>query len=140
MKGSLFGDCNPTTDIPKILGLYQSGDLKLDELITRTYTLEQVQEGYDDLLAGKNVRGIVVHDHVHELVSLTEIDEYAGPAGVVGRTRETELLRAALDCGAHVVLEGPPGTGRAPCCAPSPPRPDGRSTSSRATPTSPRAG
>ncbi len=63
VKGSLFGDCNPTTDIPKILGLYQSGDLKLDELITRTYTLDQVQEGYDDLLAGKNVRGIVVHDH-----------------------------------------------------------------------------
>jgi MoxR-like ATPase len=37
---------------------------------------------------------------------------YAGPAGVVGRTRETELLRAALDSGAHVVLEGPPGTGK----------------------------
>jgi alcohol dehydrogenase (nicotinoprotein) len=63
LKGSLFGDCNPTTDIPKILGLYQSGDIKLDEIITRTYTLEQVNEGYDDLLAGKNIRGIVVHDH-----------------------------------------------------------------------------
>jgi Zn-dependent alcohol dehydrogenase len=63
VKGSLFGDCNPTTDIPKILGLYQSGDLKLDEIITRTYTLDQVQEGYDDLLAGKNVRGVVVHSH-----------------------------------------------------------------------------
>ena len=35
IKGSLFGDCNPTTDIPKLLGLYQSGDLKLDELITK---------------------------------------------------------------------------------------------------------
>jgi MoxR-like ATPase len=45
-------------------------------------------------------------------VSLTEIAESAGPAGVVGRTRETELLRAALDSGAHVVLEGPPGTGK----------------------------
>jgi alcohol dehydrogenase (nicotinoprotein) len=63
VKGSLFGDCNPTTDIPKILGLYQSGDLKLDEIITRTYTLEQVNEGYDDLLDGKNVRGIIVHEH-----------------------------------------------------------------------------
>ena len=63
LKGSLFGDCNPTTDIPKILGLYQSGDLKLDEIITRTYTLDQVKEGYDDLLAGKNVRGVVVHAH-----------------------------------------------------------------------------
>jgi alcohol dehydrogenase (nicotinoprotein) len=41
IKGSLFGDCNPTTDIPKILGLYQSGDIKLDEIITRTYTLEE---------------------------------------------------------------------------------------------------
>jgi NDMA-dependent alcohol dehydrogenase len=63
VKGTLFGDCNPTTDIPKLLGLYQSGDLKLDEIITRTYTLDQVNEGYDDLLNGKNVRGIVVHDH-----------------------------------------------------------------------------
>jgi Zn-dependent alcohol dehydrogenase len=63
VKGSLFGDCNPTTDIPKILGLYQAGDLKLDEIITRTYTLDQVNEGYEDLLAGKNVRGIVVHEH-----------------------------------------------------------------------------
>jgi S-(hydroxymethyl)glutathione dehydrogenase/alcohol dehydrogenase len=63
LKGSLFGDCNPTTDIPKILGLYQSGDIKLDEIITRTYTLDQVNEGYDDLLAGKNVRGVVVHSH-----------------------------------------------------------------------------
>ena len=63
VKGSLFGDCNPTTDIPKILGLYQAGDLKLDEIITRTYTLDQVNEGYEDLLAGKNIRGIVVHEH-----------------------------------------------------------------------------
>jgi S-(hydroxymethyl)glutathione dehydrogenase/alcohol dehydrogenase len=63
VKGSLFGDCNPTTDIPKILGLYQSGDLKLDEIITRTYTLEQVNEGYEDLLDGKNVRGIIIHEH-----------------------------------------------------------------------------
>jgi alcohol dehydrogenase (nicotinoprotein) len=63
LKGSLFGDCNPTYDIPKILGLYQAGDLKLDEIITRTYTLDQVNEGYDDLLAGKNVRGVIVHEH-----------------------------------------------------------------------------
>jgi NDMA-dependent alcohol dehydrogenase len=63
LRGSLFGDCNPTVDIPRILGLYQSGDLKLDEILTRTYTLDQVNEGYDDLLNGKNVRGVVVHEH-----------------------------------------------------------------------------
>jgi alcohol dehydrogenase (nicotinoprotein) len=62
IKGSLFGDCNPTADIPKILGLYRSGDLKLDELVTRTYTLEQINEGYDDLINGLNIRGVVVHD------------------------------------------------------------------------------
>jgi Zn-dependent alcohol dehydrogenase len=63
VKGSLFGDCNPTVDIPRILGLYQAGDLKLDEIITRTYKLEEVNEGYDDLLNGKNVRGVMIHDH-----------------------------------------------------------------------------
>jgi alcohol dehydrogenase (nicotinoprotein) len=63
LKGTLFGDCNPTYDIPKLLGLYQAGGLKLDEIITKTYTLDQVNEGYDDLLAGKNVRGVVVHEH-----------------------------------------------------------------------------
>ncbi len=63
VKGSLFGDCNPTYDIPKLLGLYRDGQLELDELITRTYTLDQVNEGYDDLLAGKNIRGVIVHEH-----------------------------------------------------------------------------
>ena len=73
-------------------------------------------------------------------MSLTEIDEYAGPAGVGGRTRETEPVRAALDCGAHVVLEGPPGTGKSTLL-----RAVAASTGRpfhfvRATPTSPRAG
>lgn len=61
--GSLFGDCNPTADIPKILRLYMDGTLKLDELITKRYTLDQVNEGYDDMLAGKNIRGIIEHQH-----------------------------------------------------------------------------
>lgn len=63
IRGSLFGDCNPTVDIPRILGLYKNGDLKLDEIVTKTYTLDQVNEGYDDLLNGKNIRGVVVHEH-----------------------------------------------------------------------------
>ena len=62
VKGTLFGNSNPTYDIPKILDLYRSGDVRLDELITRTYTLEEVNQGYDDLLAGKNIRGVIVHD------------------------------------------------------------------------------
>jgi NDMA-dependent alcohol dehydrogenase len=63
IKGSLFGDCNPTTDIPALLDLYRAGRLKLDELITTRYFLEQVNVGYDDLLAGRNIRGLVEHRH-----------------------------------------------------------------------------
>jgi S-(hydroxymethyl)glutathione dehydrogenase/alcohol dehydrogenase len=42
--------------------LYQSGMLKLDELITSTYTLDQVAQGYEDMHAGKNIRGVVLYD------------------------------------------------------------------------------
>lgn len=64
IQGSLFGSGNPQRDIPKMIELYQSGDLKLDELITQTYTLDQINQGYDDLIAGKNVRGVLIHDTV----------------------------------------------------------------------------
>ena len=63
IKGSLFGDCNPTADIPMLLDLYRTGQLKVDELVTRTYTLEQVNEGYEDMMAGRNIRGVIVHEH-----------------------------------------------------------------------------
>jgi S-(hydroxymethyl)glutathione dehydrogenase/alcohol dehydrogenase len=63
VKGTLFGSSNPMHDIPKLLGLYRDGKLKLDELITRRYTLDQINEGYQDLLDGKNIRGVLVHDH-----------------------------------------------------------------------------
>ncbi|MFC7404718.1 NDMA-dependent alcohol dehydrogenase [Georgenia alba] len=62
IRGALFGDCNPLYDIPKLLGLYRAGDLKLDELITRTYTLDQVNEAYRDLVEGRNIRGVIVHE------------------------------------------------------------------------------
>lgn len=62
IKGSLFGSGDPFHDIPKMVELYQSGDLKLDELVTKTYTLEEVNEGYDDLVAGKNIRGVIKYD------------------------------------------------------------------------------
>lgn len=61
--GSLFGGANPLYDIPNLLGLYQAGDLKLDELITRRYRLDEVNDGYRDMLDGKNLRGVIVHEH-----------------------------------------------------------------------------
>ncbi len=62
VQGSLFGDCNPTRDITRMLELYRAGKLKLDELVTKQYTLEEINQGYDDLNAGKNIRGIVLHE------------------------------------------------------------------------------
>ncbi len=62
IQGSLFGSGDPFSDIPRMVELYQSGDLKLDELITNTYTLDEVNQGYQDLLDGKNVRGVIVYD------------------------------------------------------------------------------
>jgi len=63
IQGALFGASNPLHDIPKMLSLYRSGDLKIDELITRRYRLDEVNQGYRDLLDGKNIRGVIVHEH-----------------------------------------------------------------------------
>jgi NDMA-dependent alcohol dehydrogenase len=60
--GSLFGSGNPRADIPKLLGLYREGQLELDALVTRTYTLDQINQGYDDMRDGKNLRGVLLYD------------------------------------------------------------------------------
>jgi alcohol dehydrogenase (nicotinoprotein) len=62
VRGALFGDSNPLYDIPRLLGLYQCGQLKLDELITRRYQLEEINDAYADLEAGKNIRGVIIHE------------------------------------------------------------------------------
>ncbi|WP_156761597.1 NDMA-dependent alcohol dehydrogenase [Microbacterium karelineae] len=59
IQGAIFGGCNPLFDVPRLLGLYQAGKLKLDELVTRTYALEDVNQGYQDMLDGKNIRGVI---------------------------------------------------------------------------------
>lgn len=61
IKGTLFGSANPQYDIPRLLRLYDAGQLKLDELVTKQYTLEQVNEGYQDLRDGHNIRGVMLH-------------------------------------------------------------------------------
>jgi Zn-dependent alcohol dehydrogenase len=63
IQGALFGASNPTRDIPLMLDLYRQGRLKLDELITHRYPLDQVNDGYADMHAGANIRGVIVHEH-----------------------------------------------------------------------------
>jgi NDMA-dependent alcohol dehydrogenase len=61
IQGHVFGMCNPLSDIPRLLRLYEGGQLKLDELITRHYTLDEVNQGYADLEDGKLIRGVIKH-------------------------------------------------------------------------------
>ena len=58
--GSFYGSCQPKVDFPKLLNLYTKGKLKLDELITRHYRLEQINEAFADMEAGENARGVIL--------------------------------------------------------------------------------
>ena len=61
IQGSLFGESSPSRDILWMLELYRAGKLKLDELVTRTYTLDSINQGYKDMHSGKNLRGVIIH-------------------------------------------------------------------------------
>lgn len=60
LVGSIFGNANPRYDIPRLLSFYMNGVLKLDELVTSTYTLDQINQGYQDMRDGKNIRGMLL--------------------------------------------------------------------------------
>ncbi len=59
IKGTIFGSGSPRVEIPRLLRQYRQGQLKLHELITRTYSLDQINEGYQDMRDGKNIRGVI---------------------------------------------------------------------------------
>jgi alcohol dehydrogenase (nicotinoprotein) len=61
IQGHVFGMCNPLYDIPRLLRLYRGGQLKLEELITRRYRLDEINQGYQDLDEGKIIRGVILH-------------------------------------------------------------------------------
>ena len=63
VMGAVYGFASPRVQIPELLMLYRQGSLKLRELITRTYRLDEINRGYADLDAGRNLRGVVVFDH-----------------------------------------------------------------------------
>jgi S-(hydroxymethyl)glutathione dehydrogenase/alcohol dehydrogenase len=62
IKGTIFGSLNPRADIPRLLSMYREGSLKLDELITRRYPLDRINDGYEAMRSGENIRGVIVHD------------------------------------------------------------------------------
>jgi Zn-dependent alcohol dehydrogenase len=60
LTGSYFGSCVPRIDFPRMLALYLGGKLKLDELITRRYAVDEAPQAFADLESGKNARGVIV--------------------------------------------------------------------------------
>lgn len=55
----LYGKCRPQIDFPNIIDLYESGQIRLEEMITRTYKLNEINEAFNDLLAGRNAKGVI---------------------------------------------------------------------------------
>jgi Zn-dependent alcohol dehydrogenase len=58
----LYGNCRPQIDFPKIERFYSQGLLKLDEQISKSYKLEQLGEAFDDMLAGRISKGIIIFE------------------------------------------------------------------------------
>jgi Zn-dependent alcohol dehydrogenase len=62
----LYGQCRPVRDFPRIFTLYRRGELLLDELVTKTYPLDAIDDAFADMLAGRNAKGVLVMDDHRE--------------------------------------------------------------------------
>jgi NDMA-dependent alcohol dehydrogenase len=62
LVGCIFGNANPRYDIPRLLNLYMDGKLKLDEMVTQEYSLDEINQGYQDMRDGKNIRGLIRYE------------------------------------------------------------------------------
>ena len=60
LTGSMYGSARPRIDFPRLLNLYRSNRLKLDELVTATYPIEEINRAFDDMLKGVNARGVLI--------------------------------------------------------------------------------
>ena len=121
IQGAMFGMSNPNWDILRQLELYRSGVLKLDELVTKTYTLDEIQQGYQDMHDGKNIRGVIKR---------TPVDHSSSSACVASARCSPSRSRP----GGTWCWRGRPAPASPRCCARSRRTPARRSCSSRATP------
>jgi S-(hydroxymethyl)glutathione dehydrogenase/alcohol dehydrogenase len=60
LAGSLYGSCQPRVDFPRLLALYKANRLKLDELVTATYSIDDAARAFADMNKGVNARGVIV--------------------------------------------------------------------------------
>jgi alcohol dehydrogenase (nicotinoprotein) len=62
-QGCLHGMCNPAVEVLRDIDLYRAGHLKLDELVTARYGIDDIDTAVDDLLEGRNIRAVIIHEH-----------------------------------------------------------------------------
>ncbi|MFZ0380001.1 MAG: zinc-binding dehydrogenase, partial [Solirubrobacteraceae bacterium] len=62
IQGSIYGMMSPSKDVPRLLNLWRSGQLRLEPMLTRTYSLDDINQGYVDMHAGINMRGVLTFD------------------------------------------------------------------------------
>ena len=60
LKGTLYGSIRPLADMPQLVDLYMDGKLKIDQLVSRTYELKEINEGFRRMLSGEVARGVIV--------------------------------------------------------------------------------
>src|SRR5688572_27719342 len=62
LKGTMYGSVRPDQDFPRLVDLYMQKRLKIDELVSRTYKIEEINEGFAALRTGQVARGVVTFD------------------------------------------------------------------------------
>jgi S-(hydroxymethyl)glutathione dehydrogenase/alcohol dehydrogenase len=60
IRGSIYGSARTREDFPRMVELYLAGKLRLDDLITRRYSIDEANEGFRDLASGALARGLIV--------------------------------------------------------------------------------
>jgi S-(hydroxymethyl)glutathione dehydrogenase/alcohol dehydrogenase len=60
IRGSIYGSARTREDFPRLVELYMAGKLRLDDLITRRYSIDEAEQGFQDLAAGALARGLIV--------------------------------------------------------------------------------
>ena len=60
-KGTAFGGARGRTDVPKIVDWYMEGKINIDDLITHTMPLDEINHGFDLMHEGKSIRSVVVY-------------------------------------------------------------------------------
>jgi Zn-dependent alcohol dehydrogenase len=63
LTGSYYGSARPELDFPRLIALYRKGHLKLDELITQTYSIDEAPQAFAALDRGRQGRGVIIFAH-----------------------------------------------------------------------------